>query len=95
MRQFINDNDKEPSWDGFVYTYKNQSLKVEDIEYRVPVQVKGKNDERLLKKQTIQYPVEYKHLRNCCLEDSDKMQIAKESDCLYIRQTVIHKSRLR
>ena len=32
LRQFINDNDKEPSWDGFIYTYKNQSLKVEDIE---------------------------------------------------------------
>lgn len=64
MRQFINDSDKEPSWDGFIYTYKEQSQKVEDIEYRVPVQVKGKNDEKLLKKQTVQYPVEYKHLRN-------------------------------
>ena len=64
MHPLINNNDKEPSWDGFIYTYKNPSLKVEEIEYRVPVQVKGKNDEKQLKKQTIQYPVEYKHLRN-------------------------------
>lgn len=64
MHQFISYNDKEPSWDGFIYTYKEPSPKVEDIDYRVPVQVKGKNDEKLLKKQTVQYPVEYKHLRN-------------------------------
>lgn len=64
MKDYINDNDKEPSWDGFIYIYKAESLKAEDIMYRVPVQVKGKNDEKLLKRKFISYPVEYKHLRN-------------------------------
>lgn len=30
----------------------------------MPVQVKGKNDESLLNRQMITYPVEYRHLRN-------------------------------
>lgn len=64
LDDYINDNDKEPSWDGHIYTYTHRDLKVEDIEYKVPVQVKGKNDETLIKKQMITYPVEYKHLRN-------------------------------
>lgn len=64
MNDFLNDNDKEPSWDGNIYLYKNEDLKAEDIEYMIPVQVKGKNDETLLKRSRITYPVEYKHLRN-------------------------------
>jgi len=64
MNDFLNDNDKEPSWDGNIYLYKNEELKAEDIEYMIPVQVKGKNDETLLKRSRITYPVEYKHLRN-------------------------------
>lgn len=64
MKEYINDNDKEPSWDGFIYLYKSDDMKAENIKYRIPVQVKGKNQENLLKKQRISYPVEYKHLRN-------------------------------
>lgn len=64
MKEYINDNDKEPSWDGFIYLYKSDDMKAENIKYRIPVQVKGKNQEDLLKKQRISYPVEYKHLRN-------------------------------
>ena len=60
----INSNDKEPSWDGFVYLYESDDLKAENIKYRIPVQVKGKNDEGLLKREFISYPVQYKHLRN-------------------------------
>lgn len=64
MKEYINDNDKEPSWDGFIYLYKSDDMKAENIKHRIPVQVKGKNQENLLKKQRISYPVEYKHLRN-------------------------------
>ena len=64
MDEFLNSNDKEPSWDGNIVIYKNSELKAEDVEYTIPTQVKGKNDERLLKKSRITYPVEYKHLRN-------------------------------
>lgn len=64
MKDYINENDKEPSWDGYIYLYKSDDLKVENIKYKVPVQVKGKNDESLLKRQRISFSVEYKHLRN-------------------------------
>lgn len=64
MNDFINDNDKEPSWDGFIYLYNSNDLKAENIKYRVPVQVKGKNAPNLLKKQWISYETELKHLRN-------------------------------
>ena len=64
MDEYINDNDKEPSWDGSIYLHKSEDLKVENISCRVPVQVKGKNNEDLLKRQVIPYSVEYKYLRN-------------------------------
>ncbi|WP_312070389.1 hypothetical protein [Anaerotignum propionicum] len=64
MQDYIDSNDKEPSWDGFIYLYKSNDLKVEDLKYRVPVQVKGKNAEELLNKNAINYKVQYKHLRN-------------------------------
>ncbi len=41
LDQFIADNDKEPSWDGFVYIYANKSKKKANLEGRMPVQVKG------------------------------------------------------
>lgn len=64
MNDFINDNDKEPSWDGMIYLYKEDSYKAEDILCRVPVQIKGKNEPDKLKRKGITYPIEYKHLRN-------------------------------
>lgn len=41
LDQFINDNDKEPSWDGFVYIYGDKSKKKSKLKGRMPVQVKG------------------------------------------------------
>ena len=64
MKDYINDNDKEPSWDGHIYLYKSGNMKAEDIKYRIPIQIKGKNDESILKKQRITFPIKYKHLRN-------------------------------
>lgn len=63
MHDFIKDNDKEPSWDGYIYLYKDKNLKADEIR-RVPVQVKGYNNQDLLNRRWIQYPIEYKHLRN-------------------------------
>lgn len=37
----INTNDKSPSWDGFVYFYRKDDHKKENLGGRVPVQVKG------------------------------------------------------
>lgn len=38
----IQDNDKEPSWDGSVYIYRNKIKRKDSLAGRVPVQVKGK-----------------------------------------------------
>ena len=37
--------DKEPSWDGFLYLYSDDSMKKETMIGRIPVQVKGKTGE--------------------------------------------------
>lgn len=61
----INDNDREPSWDGDVEVYRkagNTHAKA-DLVMKVPVQVKGHVASNL-KKQTISYPVELSDLRN-------------------------------
>lgn len=61
----INDNDREPSWDGDVEVYRkagNTHAKA-DLILKVPVQVKGRIESNL-KKQSITYPVELSDLRN-------------------------------
>lgn len=61
----INDNDREPSWDGDVEVYRkagNTHAKA-DLILKVPVQVKGCIESNL-KKQSITYPVELSDLRN-------------------------------
>ena len=42
----INENDKTPSWDGFIFLYSNGSKnkKKSDLVARIPVQVKGKTN---------------------------------------------------
>lgn len=63
LDQFIADNDKEPSWDGFVYIYKNKNKKKENLKGRLPVQVKGKisND---FSKEEISFPISIIDLNN-------------------------------
>lgn len=41
LDQFIADNDKEPSWDGFIYIYGDKSKKKSNLKGRMPIQVKG------------------------------------------------------
>lgn len=64
MDELLNEDDKEPSWDGNIFIYSSSDLKAENIIYRISTQVKGKNDESLLNRKGITYPVEYKNLRN-------------------------------
>ena len=63
--QHINDNDREPSWDGDVEVYRkagNTHAKA-DLILKVPVQIKGHVAENL-RKQSISYSVELSDLRN-------------------------------
>jgi len=41
LSQFISENDKEPSWDGFVYVYNDKSKAKSNFIGRVAVQIKG------------------------------------------------------
>ena len=63
LDQFIADNDKEPTWDGFVYIYKDKSKKKEKLKGRLPVQIKGtENDD--FSKDDISFPVSTIDLNN-------------------------------
>lgn len=64
MDELLQSDDKVPSWDGDIILYSNKDLKNENIMHRIPTQVKGKNNEDLLNRNRITYPVEYKNLRN-------------------------------
>lgn len=63
LSTFINDGDKEPSWDGHIYVYSKANKKKENLQGRVPVQIKGKlsND---FSKDIIHYSVDLADLRN-------------------------------
>lgn len=63
LSPFIADNDKEPSWDGFIYIYKNIDKKKNQIKGRVPVQVKGKLVSSISRTE-ITYPIEVADLKN-------------------------------
>ena len=63
LDQFIADNDKEPSWDGFVYIYGDKSKKKSNLKGRMPVQVKGTEcDDH--SKETISFSMTTVDLRN-------------------------------
>lgn len=59
----ISENDKEPSWDGFVYIYEDKSKKKSKLSGRIPIQVKGKEcDDH--SKNTISFPMSTVDLKN-------------------------------
>ncbi|HCA28333.1 MAG TPA: hypothetical protein DEP23_01485, partial [Ruminococcaceae bacterium] len=64
LDQFIADNDKEPSFDGFVYLYSEKGKKKENFVGRIAVQVKGTKKKIPAKKTIIKYPVALSDLRN-------------------------------
>ena len=62
--------DKEPSWDGFLYLYSDNSMKKDSLIGRIPVQVKGKQGEFV---ESLTYPVKTSDLRN----------YMREGGCIY------------
>lgn len=58
----INDNDKEPSWDGFIWLYETNELKKDNI-IRVPIQLKGTYRENF-DGQTMKYRLKKNDLVN-------------------------------
>ena len=63
LDQFISDNDKEPSWDGFVYIYTDKSKKKDKLKGRLPVQIKG-TENKDFSKDEISFPVSTIDLNN-------------------------------
>ena len=57
LSPYIADNDKEPSWDGFIYLRAGS-----EGRQRVAVQVKGKTTKKLSTKPT--YPIDVTNLNN-------------------------------
>lgn len=53
--------DKEPSWDGFLYLYSDDSMKKDSLIGRIPIQVKGKQGEFV---ESLSYPINTSDLRN-------------------------------
>ena len=62
LSPFINEKDREPSWDGNIYIYSDCKKTKENLK-RVPVQVKGKKSETL-PYGTIKYRIEVNDLKN-------------------------------
>ena len=62
--------DKEPSWDGFLYLYSDDSMKKDSLIGRIPIQVKGKQGEFV---ESLSYPVKTSDLRN----------YMREGGCIY------------
>lgn len=62
--------DKEPSWDGFLYLYSDDSMKKDSLIGRIPVQVKGKQGEFV---ESLSYPV----------KTSDLWNYIREGGCIY------------
>lgn len=63
LSPFISEGDKEPSWDGNIYLYKNKLKRKDDCIGKVSVQVKGKYSTKLVKAKC-KYHVEISDLRN-------------------------------
>ncbi len=62
LDQYIPDNDKEPFWDGAVYIYNEKSHNKKTFKGRMPVQVKG-TENNDLSKDEITYPVNITDLK--------------------------------
>jgi len=63
LSPLISDNDKEPSWDGHIYLYREPGRKKDGIR-RIPVQVKGTTGKYKEKDSRIKYSVKVADLRN-------------------------------
>lgn len=82
---YLAENDKTPSWDGFIYIYDSDNLKKENLKGRLPAQIKGHLCDDL-SKETITFNVNVVDLKNyfndggiiffvVYIDDNDKRQI--------------------
>lgn len=65
LSPFIQEGDKEPAWDGFIYLYYNNTDNKQDnktLKGRIPVQVKGKTYKKSITTPT--YPIRLTNLEN-------------------------------
>lgn len=63
LSPYIQENDREPIWDGFVYVYNDSNQNNDNLRGRVAVQVKGKEyKEKNDFKNKIKYPVKVSSL---------------------------------
>lgn len=63
LSPFINEGDKEPSWDGFIYAYKDETKRKDRLTGRAAVQVKGLQRKNLRQK-SISYSMERADIEN-------------------------------
>lgn len=63
LAPFINEGDKEPSWDGFIYAYEDVSKKKEKLAGRAAVQIKG-TQRKSLKQRSISFNMDRSDLEN-------------------------------
>ena len=76
----LNQKDKSPSRDGFIYVYSDKKLNKGSLEVRVPVQIKGINKPNLINKAWITYPAEIDDLRNYYNENGALYFVVSVSD---------------
>lgn len=63
LTTFIADNDKEPSWDGHIYIYKNENKRKDQLDGRIAVQVKG-TEQQVFPDGNISFRMDTADLRN-------------------------------
>lgn len=63
LRAIISENDKTPMWDGQIMIYNNFKKRNQDWEYKLDVQIKGRQVEKF-SSGNIKYPIDIVNLKN-------------------------------
>jgi hypothetical protein len=64
LSPYINERDKEPSWDGNIYVYPNKDNKKAELIAKIPVQVKGKKKKISKKTSNLSFSIDISDLKN-------------------------------
>ena len=63
LSSYLDENDKTPSWDGFIYIYDSKRKANDNLIGRLPAQIKG-HETQCFDKKEISYEIKITHLRN-------------------------------
>ncbi len=63
LSSYLDENDKTPSWDGFIYIYDSKRKTNDNFIGRLPAQIKG-HETQCFDKKEISYEIKITHLRN-------------------------------